>query len=462
MDQVEPTTLLLEYTQDKIAIVEPSGTYTYVNAAAKHILGYEPEQLVGENAFEYIHPDDRAAVREQFEALADTDSFEADTATYRYQTSDGGWAWLESQMSNLRDSELGGYVVSSRDVTDREVAERERRESRDRLAELAETTDDVLWVFDGDWSELLFCNPAYEDLFGRPVEELEGDPRSFLECVYPPDRPVVEEAMNRLANGEPADQEIRVNPTTGYNRWIWVQGEPIRQDGEVVRIAGFSRDVTHRRRRERQLGVIDNFLRHNIRNQLNVVLGNVETLEANPDADAAERVALIRRAGETLLKTAEKQREIVDILTDRPRTATTNLGDIVENAVRPLQDRFPTAVIGTDVTDVVVGAPSELQCAVAELVENAICHTHGTEPTVEVSVRTRGDHVDLVVADNGPPIPAADRRVLLGDHEMTPVDHSRGVGLWLVYWVVDIANGSIDHEFDEHGNTVTLTLQRAD
>ncbi|MFC7248797.1 PAS domain-containing protein [Halomicroarcula sp. GCM10025324] len=96
MDQVEPTALLLEYTQDKIAIVEPSGTYTYVNAAAKHILGYEPEQLVGENAFEYIHPDDQAAVREQFEALADTDSFEADTATYRYQTSDGGWVWLES------------------------------------------------------------------------------------------------------------------------------------------------------------------------------------------------------------------------------------------------------------------------------------------------------------------------------------------------------------------------------
>ncbi|MFC7248798.1 ATP-binding protein [Halomicroarcula sp. GCM10025324] len=121
-------------------------------------------------------------------------------------------------------------------------------------------------------------------------------------------------------------------------------------------------------------------------------------------------------------------------------------------------------VSSRDVTDREVAERErrESRDRLAELVENAICHTHGTEPTVEVSVRTRGDHVDLVVADNGPPIPAADRRVFLGDHEMTTVDHSRGVGLWLVYWVVDIANGSIDYEFDEHGNTVTLTLQRAD
>jgi sensor histidine kinase regulating citrate/malate metabolism len=45
---------------------------------------------------------------------------------------------------------------------------------------------------------------------------------------------------------------------------------------------------------------------------------------------------------------------------------------------------------------------------------------------------------------------------------MTPVDHSRGVGLWLVYWVVDIANGQVDHEHDADGNTVTITLRRAD
>ncbi|WP_276275905.1 sensor histidine kinase [Haloarcula regularis] len=365
-------------------------------------------------------------------------------------------------MANLADSDLGGYVVSSRDITDRVEAERERRETRDRLAELADATDDVLWVFDSDWSELLFCNPAYENLFGRPVEELEGDPRSFLEGVYPPDRPVAREAMERLSNGEPTDQEIRVNPTTGYNRWVWVQGEPIRQDGEVVRIAGFTRDVTHRRRRERQLLVIDNFLRHNIRNQLNVVLGNVETLETDSEADAAERTALIRRAGETLLETAEKQREIVDILTERPRAATTHVGDVVEVAVASLRDRFPAADIHVDVADATVRAPSELQCAVAELVENAICHSRGDAPRVEVTVRTRGDRVELAVSDDGPPIPAPDRRVLLGDHEMTPVDHSRGVGLWLVYWVVDIANGQIDHEHDVDGNTVTVTLRRAE
>ncbi|MBX0322373.1 PAS domain-containing sensor histidine kinase [Halomicroarcula sp. F13] len=463
MDDSEPTGLLLDYTQDKVAVLDESGTYTYVNAAAEHILGFDPDALVGQDAFEYIHPEDRDEVRTRFEALVRTDDeFAADTATYRHRASDGSWVWLESRMSNLTDSELRGYVVSSRVVTDRIEAERERRETRERLQELADTTDDVLWMFDGDWSELLFCNPAYESVFGASVEELEGDPQSFLESVYPPDRPVVEEAMGCLSDGEPTDLEMRVNPSKDYNRWVWVQGEPILRDGEVVRIAGFTRDVTDRRRRERQLVVIDNFLRHNIRNQLNVVLGNAETLAADAEGEAADRTAMIRRAGEALLETAEKQRDIVDVLTAMPRTATTDACEAVREAVGSVRDRYPSVTVETDVpASVTVEGPSELAVAVSELVENGIRHARTERPWVAVSIRTTPDRVELSVTDEAAPIPEYDRKVLLGDHEMSAVNHSRGCGLWLVYWIVDLADGSIDHAADEDGNTVTLSLHRA-
>ena len=461
MSESGPSTLLLEYTQDKIAVLDEAGTYTYVNAAAERILGYESAALVGTNAFEYVHPDDREALQRDFESLVGTPEFQAETATYRYRASDGSWVWLESRMSNVTDTELDGYVVSSRVVTDRIEAERERRESQERLAELADTTDDVLWLVDGDWEEVLFCNPAYEEVFGRPVEELEGDPRNLLDCVYPPDRPVVEESMERLSEGVPTDKEIRVNPSTGYNRWVWIQGEPIMEDGEVVRIAGFSRDVTHRRRRERQLAVLDNFLRHNIRNQLNVVIGGAETLEHDPSADIETHAAMIRRAGEELLETAEKQRDIVEMLTSQPRTATTDMSEAVREASERLSEQYPGADIETSLpATAVVDGPGELECAVAELVENAIRHNEDGVPWVRIAVEAVDDRIEVTVEDSATPIPEYDRNVLLGDHEMSAVNHSRGCGLWLVYWTVDLAGGTIRYTADDDGNAVTLSLPR--
>ncbi|MFB6130407.1 MAG: PAS domain-containing protein [Salinigranum sp.] len=133
-------------------------------------------------------------------------------------------------------------------------AERAAESTETRLSELAENSDDILWMFSGDWEDLLFVNSAYEDTWGRSVESLRSDPSDFLDGIHPADRPRVREAMDRLSSGESVDIEYRVNEAQGYRRWVWVQGQPIvAEDGSVVRIAGFARDVTERRERERVL-----------------------------------------------------------------------------------------------------------------------------------------------------------------------------------------------------------------
>ncbi|MFB6218095.1 MAG: PAS domain S-box protein [Halobacteriaceae archaeon] len=459
VDISERPTVLLDHAQDKVVVLDEDGTFCYVNAAAERILGFPPEALEGENAFEYIHPEDREEVRATFEAVVADSDYAADTAAYRHRAADGSWVWLESRVSNLTDGTLAGYVVSSREITDRVEAQRERRETEARLSEIAATTDDVLWMFDGEWREVLFCNPAYEELFGMPVEELESRPRSFLDCVHPDDVPVVEEAMERLSAGEAVDVEYRVNPTREYDRWVWVQGEPIVEDREVVRIVGFCRDVTDRRRRERQLVVMDNLLRHNLRNRLTTILGNADLVEEEP-ASAPERVAVIRREGERLLKTAEKQRDIVELLTRNERPQPVCLADAAAGAIDTIEADYPDAEFVVDLPDADVRALDEVRFVLVELVENALQHAEGA-PTVELSARVGADTVELVVRDDCPPIPDYDRQVLTGDHEMDDIYHSSGCGLWLVYWIVDLSGGDIAVESGPDGNAVTVTLPRA-
>ena len=462
MYELDPHGLLLDQAQDKVALLDEEGTYVYVNRAAEQILGFEPEELVGTDAFGYIHPDERAAVRRTFEGAIRSEEFTEATTEYRHRSADGSWVWLESRMSNLTDPALDGFVVSSRDVTDRVRAEEERERATAHLEEIAAVSNDVLWMFDADWSDLLFANPAYEEIYGQRRAEVEADSETFFDAIHPDDVPAVEEAMEVLSEGTPVDMEYRVNADEGYDRWVWVQGEPITEDGEVVRITGFAKDITDRRRRERQLVVIDNLLRHNLRNDLNVVLGRVEEIEADLPA-ASEHTAVIRRVGEQLLETARKEREVIKLITERRGTARIDLRELVSNCVEAVRNRE----LGGSITvgrldDVTVDGREELRAAVIELLWNPLQHSGDDDASVTVALRRTETGAELVVEDGLGPIPSAETDVLTGDHEMSQLYHSSGLGFWLVYWSVKLSNGTVavdcGHGADGRGNRITVSL----
>ena len=119
---------------------------------------------------------------------------------------------------------------------------------------LLSATPDLIWMFSPDWSELLYMNGGYEELWGRPREAVLEDAYDFVEGVHPDDRERVVEKMAQLSDGEPAEIECRVNASEGYERWVWVKGQPMfDEDGELAGVAGFSRDVTERKMHERRL-----------------------------------------------------------------------------------------------------------------------------------------------------------------------------------------------------------------
>jgi PAS domain S-box-containing protein len=454
---------LLDYTQAKLSIVDEEGTITYVNAAAGRILGYDSETLVGTDAFDYVHPEDRERVVAAFAAIVADDPDAASFIEYRYRTADDDWVWLQSRITELEESDVDGYVVSSHDVTERVAAERERQTTETRLQEVAAKTGDVLWMFSGDWSECLFVNPAYETVYGLPTETLYDDPRSFLEGVHPDDVRAVQSEMRRLSNGEPADMEYRVNPEHEYRRWAWVQAEPVVVDGEVERIVGFSRDVTERRRREQQLAVMDKLLRHNIRNDMNVVIGEAENIESEDESNVSERTRVIRDTAAQLIMTAEKQREIIELLTDPCTPGEVDLPAAVTRVGERMRERYPDADIEIDVPERASAfALPGIEAAIAELAENAIVHVTGETPTLRLVCRTTGETVEVEVVDDCEPIPEYEYRVITGDQKMDDLYHGSGVGLWLVYWLVELSDGDIEFETPPSwGNRVRLTFARA-
>jgi PAS domain S-box-containing protein len=126
--------------------------------------------------------------------------------------------------------------------------------SEAKIRELAEATDDVLWLISADWEDLLFVNSAYSRIWGQSETRLRADPTSFLDAVHPEDRSHAEKAVERLTRGESVEIELRVNSDENYERRVLIQAEPIfDRDGTVKRIAGASRDVTEQRAGQRRL-----------------------------------------------------------------------------------------------------------------------------------------------------------------------------------------------------------------
>lgn len=127
---------LIEESADVNAIVDPDGTLQYVTPSVDHVLGYSQESLVGENAFDYVHPDDRVLVQEEFDRLLTDPDYRA-TVDFRFECADGSWAVLNARGRNLQDEPaIDGLVVYTRDVTEQHEYERRLEAQRKRLAAL--------------------------------------------------------------------------------------------------------------------------------------------------------------------------------------------------------------------------------------------------------------------------------------------------------------------------------------
>jgi len=117
----------IEHASDVVAVLSRDWRFRYLSPSCERVTGHAPADLLGERSLEYVHPDDRARVEA---ALGDPDEGDGPpTAEYRFRTADGDYRWLESLGSDEagRDG-VDGYVVTTRDVSERK--ERERTLSR--------------------------------------------------------------------------------------------------------------------------------------------------------------------------------------------------------------------------------------------------------------------------------------------------------------------------------------------
>ena len=142
----------------------------------------------------------------------------------------------------------------------------------------------------------------------------------------------------------------------------------------------------------------------------------------------------------------------------------TNLSFVLDREVREAESSYPDATIRTrgNVPLVEVVANDMLRSVFRNLLNNAVQHHDGDEPTVEVSAEVEDDWVLVQVADDGPGIDPDRRETVFGKGEKGLESEGTGLGLYLVYTLVDHYGGSVWIEDNEpRGSVFNVRLRLA-
>lgn len=452
---------ILNHASDYVLIVTDFGEVQYASPAVERVMGYSPDKLVGTDAFEFVHPDDRSRATETFaKLLSNSDEEQSVVIEYRARDAEGSWKWIEVRGRNLLDDDvIEGILVNVRDISERKERELELARNRERFESLFNSIRDAIVVADPDL-QIIECNPAFTDLFGYSLDEIRGEPTTILydnETDY-----------NRLGDMLSREDIDAKSPETVPYKMKSGQTFPgettisqLRdEDGDLMGFIGLIRDISERNERLQQIKVIDRVLRHNLKNDMNIILGHSDLIQNESDGEVVTHAEMIAEKGEQLLELADNERKVTKFLADRPSRVSTDVVRVIETAVETSRSRHPNAEISVSVPDEQsVSAVGQFRIALEELIENAIIHSDREAPSVTVALDRDGKMVEIHIADTGPGIPEMERRVLTQEDELTPLNHGSGFGLWLVNLVVKHSRGTLDvTDNDPRGTIVTVRL----
>jgi PAS domain S-box-containing protein len=313
---------LAEHASDLIAEVDATGRFVFVSDSCRELVGYRAEEIVGRSLTEdlalQVHADDRATLLEAFREV--TAAGGSGRIEYRFRHADGTWRWFESRAKARRTAEGElCFVVDSRDVTHRVLAEQALRESEARYRALFSSTHDFVAELDAE-GRVLFMSPSCETILGFEPEAMIGTTPFSLLHTDDVER-LADSFLQRVEARRPAGEGsvFRVRHRDGS--WRWLQGGGVSYataDGRS-RVVCVCRDVTRevlaeaeRRRMDEwmqqarsfeSLGVLAGGIAHDFNNLLTPILGEaglalLELPERSPLRARLERIrSAAQRAG---------------------------------------------------------------------------------------------------------------------------------------------------------------------
>lgn len=462
--------LLLEGASEAFVVMDAAGQIEDINPAGVRLLGYTGEELRGQPLSALIPQLTPDALLGAGQAQ--------DVVVLR---SDGRHVVVELGVGTWREGDAVRLIAVLRDITSQRQVELERKLGAERLAQLAEHLDAVLYIRELDGTPS-YVSDACAAVWGRTPEELCSEPSAWWDAVHPGDRDFVADAVGALSQRGSIDLRYRVRHPDGSVRWVRDRAFMVRDVADTpVRTIGVIHDVTadtqrlQQRLRSRKMEVLGDLaggIAHDFANILMGIEGCARIgARASDDEASVLHFELIGTAAHRGVSLVRRLQQFVRGRTDE---VPVQLDRAVEGAARlvePLLGDHIRLEVGTRAPDgVVVASPSQIDQVVLNLATNArdAMPTGGTlrlsTEVCELQPASPGEAprpgVRLDVTDDGAGMELAVLERILEPH-FTTKDPSRGTGFGLtnVHQIVEELGGDLTVASTPGvGTTVTARL----
>ena len=118
---------------DVIGIMGVNGVMKYKSTNIEKYFGWKPEDLIGTNGWDTVHPDDLERIQKEFVSILGADNL-SKTVEYRYKCKDESYKWIKLTAINLvNDPLINGVLLNYRDITERKQEEKEKNKLEAQL-----------------------------------------------------------------------------------------------------------------------------------------------------------------------------------------------------------------------------------------------------------------------------------------------------------------------------------------
>ncbi len=343
---------LLENVTDIIALLNADGAIRYASPSVERLLGYKPEELLGQNGFALVHPDDLARAHEAFESVLLHPESAGPLVEVRSRHKNGSWRYTEVIGQSLAD-EFGQpcMVMSLRDITERKIVEEALRQSEHRLRLHFEQTHLGVIELDTDF-KITRWNPAAEKIFCFTAAEAIGQDGRFF---VPEDaKEQVSRIYHSLTSQTGGERSTNENITKDGRTILcdWHNTPLTDADGQLVGVVSMVEDVTERQRMEEQLlrsqrtesiGTLAGGIAHDLNNILCPILLSASMLrEGEQSAEAIEML-------DTLEENARRGADMVKQILTFSRGLKTKKGPVqtrylLKDFAGLIRETFPKSI----------------------------------------------------------------------------------------------------------------------
>lgn len=313
---------------------------------------------------------------------------------------------------------------------------------------LQDTIADPLFALDEE-SRLTRINDAMLAYTGYDRDTLLG--RAFLDLVPTNETETVRTQFIDLVTKDRKPQgtiELPISTSEGNLQVAEAHVTVLHDDdGTYTGAIGVLRDIRKRKRRERDLKrlveVYKRVFRHNVRNELGVVTGRAELLKEAVDESLANHTEQILESTERLLEHSDKARRLEAVI-ESEAVVELDLQPQVARIVENARETHPKVRLKVDLPETMpVHAHPDIDTAIEELVENAIRHAPAqTTPRLYIWVDQETAGETLFIEDESGGLADHEIQVLRKGSEDN-LEHSDGVGLWLVRWLVEYSDAEL-------------------